>query len=270
MATRLHHDRVAGPQARRWLVMTHGIYGAGGNWRAIARRISDARPEWGIALVDLRGHGRSDHGESPHTIEACAADVAALIRELGELGDVCAMSGHSFGGKVALATRARAELAQTWLLDASWSPRPDAATDPDNTVARVLAVMERLPRTWSRRDDFVAAIIADGHPATLGSWLAMNLVPDAAGRLALRLDLAQMHELLASYYATDLWAELSDPTRGDVELVIADRSTTVSAEDRAQLATAPAHVHGHHVEAGHWLHLDAPAAIVELFVRLLA
>jgi hypothetical protein len=39
----------------------------------------------------------------------------------------------------------------------------------------------------------------------------------------------------------------------------------VSAADRGRLAAAPPHVHVHYVTAGHWLHIDAPARVVDLF-----
>jgi esterase len=262
---RLHHERVAGPTTDRWLVMTHGIYGAGSNWRGIARKIVERRPEWGVVLVDLRLHGRSEAGDPPHTVAACAEDLAALIRELG---DIHALAGHSFGGKTALATRSLVDLAQTWVLDASPSTRPDAMRDPDNSVLRVLELMERLPRTWPKRDDFIAAVIAAGHDAALAQWLAMNLIP-GDGTLVNRLDLAALRALLADYYAIDLWTAAFEP-RGDLEVVIAARSSAISTADRARLAAAPAHVHAHLVvDAGHWLHIEAATQVVDLFVERL-
>ena len=266
MPARLHHERIARSDTApaHWLALTHGIYGAGSNWRSIARKIHERRPEWGVVLVDLRQHGRSEPGEPPHTIAACADDLRALFTELG---DVRAMAGHSFGGKVVLAARPLVEMAQTWVLDASPSRR-DATADASNTVMRVLELMERSPRRWARRDDFVDAVVAEGHDIGLARWLAMNVVPDAAGDLVLRLDLAALRTMLADYYATDLWDVLEAP--GDtIELVIAERSSTVTAADRGRLAAAPPHVHVHTIDAGHWLHIEAPAAVVELFAARL-
>jgi pimeloyl-ACP methyl ester carboxylesterase len=268
---RLHHERIArsGSAPSQALLLTHGIYGAGSNWRSIARRLVERRPQWAVELVDLRQHGRSEPGDPPHDIAACAGDLAALA---GELGDVRAIAGHSFGGKVVLATRALAPagLRQTWVLDASPSARPAAEGDPDNLVAGVLRLMEGLPRTWATREEFVAAVEAAGHERPLAQWLAMNLVPAEQGRLASRLDLGAIRAMLADYYARDLWPALLDPALpGEVELVIADRSPSLIAADRARLAEAPPHVHVHHIEAGHWLHIDAPGAVVDLFARQL-
>jgi pimeloyl-ACP methyl ester carboxylesterase len=263
---RLHHERIARSEIppERWLVMTHGIYGAGSNWRGIARAINNRRPTWGVVLVDLRNHGRSEPGEPPHTIDACAGDLEALIGELAATGPVDALAGHSFGGKVVLATRARVAVRQTWMLDASPSARSVLDEDPRSALG-VLAMLEQLPKTWPRRDDFVAAVVAAGHSLALAQWLAMNVVPQD-DTYVLRLDVAALREMLASYFETDLWQAVA-ADRGDLELVLADRSTTVNAADRARLATSAPHVHVHHVDAGHWLHIDAPAAIVDLFAR---
>jgi pimeloyl-ACP methyl ester carboxylesterase len=264
---RLHHERIARSDTApaHWLALTHGFFGAGSNWRSIARKLNERRPEWGVVLVDLRQHGRSEPGAPPHTIAACADDVRAL---LVELGDVRAIAGHSFGGKVVLATRGLVDVSQTWVLDASPSRRRDPAHAPPGTVERVLALMERSSRTWAARDDFVAAVVGDGHDVGLARWLAMNLVPEQAGGLALRFDFAALRELLADYYATDLWDVLEAPG-GDVEVVVAEHSQTVSAADRGRLAAAPRHVHVHYVPAGHWLHIDAPALVVDLFASRL-
>ena len=267
MPARLHHERIARSETTpsRWLALTHGIYGAGSNWRSIARKINERRPEWGVVLVDLRQHGRSEPGEPPHTIAACAEDLRAL---LASLGDVRAIAGHSFGGKVVLATRRLVDVSQTWVLDSSPSRRGDPAADRSNTVMRVLGLMERLPRTWARRDDFVAAVAGDGHDVGLARWLAMSLVPDPAGAFVLRFDFEALREMLADYYATDLWDVLEAPG-GDVEVVVAEQSSTISAADRGRLAAAPPHVHVHYVTAGHWLHIDAPARVVDLFASRL-
>jgi esterase len=262
MPARLHHERVAAATATRWLALVHGIYGSGGNLRTIARKLVERRPEWGIALVDLRGHGRSELGDPPHTIAACADDVRAFIAALDVPVD--ALAGHSLGGKVMLAARASVHAQQTWVLDAS----PSAGAPDDRDSVALLAVMEQLPARWTRREDFVAAITAAGHPASLGQWLAMNLVADGSG-FALRLDLGAMRALLASYFATDLWAALADPAPGAVHLVVATRAHTLSSADRARAAALPPHVTIHEVPTGHWLHVEAPATVVDLLASSL-
>ena len=246
--------------------MTHGIYGSGANWRSIARKIVERRPEWGAVLVDLRGHGRSERGAPPHTIAACADDLRACF---DGAGGVEVIAGHSFGGKCVLALRgAKYPVTQTWVLDSTPSVRPGMWERPDNDVRQVWEAMRELPKTWAKRDDFVAALLARGHSKTLAQWLAMSLHPNEAGGVTLALELDAVEAMLADYYAIDLWSAVEDASLpGEVQMVIAERSDTVSAADRARLAAEPPErrVHTHLIPAGHWLHLDAPAAVIDLF-----
>jgi esterase len=264
---RLHHERIASSETTpsRWLLLTHGIYGSGGNWRTIARKLVERRPEWGVALVDLRQHGRSEPGVAPHTIAACAEDIRALA---DELGDVHALAGHSFGGKVMLAARSILSVEQTWVFDSSPSGRPEGLSGARNTVLLVLELLERLPRTWSRREDFIAAAVEGGLDPSIAQWLAMNVTPEpsagAGGALVLRLDPRAMREMLESYFATDLWPAVEDPAHGRVDLVVATRGETFSDADLARMPSLPPHVHVHRVEAGHWLHVETPSAVLDL------
>jgi hypothetical protein len=124
--------------------------------------------------------------------------------------------------------------------------------------------MERLPKTWARREDFIAAVIAAGQEPGVAQWLAMNLVAGEGG-FVLRLDLAAIRAMLTDYFARDLWTEALSPDGGALEIVIADRSRTLDTADRARLERAPPHVGVHHVDAGHWLHIEAQPAVIDLF-----
>ena len=245
MIARLHHELVG--NSRRCLALAHGMLGSGPNLRGIAKGIVARRPEWSVALVDLRAHGRSEVGDPPHTIEACAADVVALPIAFD------AIAGHSFGGKVALAVRRLKGLEQTWVLDANPGVR-----EPTGTVADVVGLLERLPKTWARRDDFIAAVVAAGHDKPFATWLAMNIHDGA-----LRLDLVAIRALLDDYGHHDAWEAVGP----GVELVVADRSAAIGVLDQQRALAAGAHVH--HVDAGHWLHVEAPAAVIDLFATTL-
>src|SRR5688572_9566667 len=115
MPARLYRELIG--DADRRLLITHGIYGSGANWRAIARKVTEQRRDWGVVLVDLRGHGRSELCDPPHDLAPCDGDLRALI---DEVPGIEAIARHSFGGKVLLATRALAPaVRQTRMFDAS-------------------------------------------------------------------------------------------------------------------------------------------------------
>ena len=286
MNAALHHELVApATPPVAWVLMTHGIFGSGGNWRSIARKLVERRPGWGAVLVDLRAHGRSEVGDPPHTLVSCAEDLRELDRVLAEQGrPVRAAVGHSFGGKVVLALRALtahgvttvrpADLLQTWVLDASPSARPEAlAADADNTVRRVLEILEQLPAQHASREAFVDAVVGTGQTVGLAQWLAMNLEP-AGAAYQLRLDLPVIRQLLTDYYHRDLWNAVEDAAMpGELHVVYAGRSAALSHADRERLAahfqkTGLTSVHLI-ADAGHWMHIDAPEAVVELLAGAL-
>ena len=157
------------------------------------------------------------------------------------------------------------------MLDSTPSTRAGTWDAADNTVRTLWEAMKELPRAWSHRDEFVAAVVARGPAEPIVRWLAMNLQPDPDGgaTVRLRLDLDAIKAMLDDYFARDLWPAVEDPAlAGEVRMVVAARSTTVSSDDRARLAAEPPgrRVHTHVVVgAAHWLHVDSPAAVVELF-----
>jgi esterase len=272
----LHHDLIAGEGASAWMLVIHGLFGSGQNWRSFARRVTGQRPEWGIVLVDLREHGRSQGALPPHTLGAAAEDLADLAAVLGFDGKpVRAIAGHSFGGKVALRYRAEAgpDLRATWVFDASPSERPNAMFESEpGGVVWVVEQLESLPQEFEDREAMVRALVERGLEQGVALWLAMNLEPRKGdGRHVLRLDLASIRSLLSDYYAQDLWGAIEDEEApGDVFVIAAGRSSALDEDDRAylaRLANERPRVHYHEIaEAGHWVHVDALDPLVELVV----
>ena len=94
MALNLVHETVgSGPP----LVVLHGLFGAGSNWRGIARELMATHT---VVCVDLRNHGASPWADAMNYL-AMADDVKQLIGRLGLTRP--AVLGHSMGGKTAMA-----------------------------------------------------------------------------------------------------------------------------------------------------------------------
>src|SRR5512139_1813210 len=263
LAHSLVTDTDAAPE--RWMLFVHGILGTRSNWRGLARRFVRRRPEWGAVLVDLRQHGDSQGFAGPHTVAAAARDLAALSPAIP--GSLRGVVGHSFGGKVALAyARERgSELSDVFLVDSMPGPRPEARNSGD-TLA-LLEVLERLPFPFVDRDAFVDALAEAGITRGIGQWLAMNLERHADGGLHLRTDLASIRELLADYFAIDLWPAFEHPAEGvRTTAIVGGQSKAFSPADlersrRASLANPL--VRTEVIEhAGHWVHVDAPVELM--------
>jgi esterase len=260
----LHHTRVTGAGAtpERWLLMLHGIYGSGRNWGTIARRLVEARPEWGVLLVDLRNHGQSRGFAGPHTLAASAADLDRLVEHLDF--HAAAVMGHSFGGKVALvyAQHHGQGLRQVWVMDSTLAVR-----EPEGSAWRIIESMRALPAEFPSRAEAVAAIQGAGYDPGLAQWLAINLEP-VEGRYRWRIDWDVMEEMLRDYFRTDLWETLvHPPAEAEIHIVKATESNSLDdeAERRVEMAgTANGRVFLHRLEGGHWINTDNPEAVIEL------
>jgi pimeloyl-ACP methyl ester carboxylesterase len=262
----LAHTRVTGKDATptRWLLVLHGIYGSGRNWGTIARRLVEARPEWGVLLVDLRNHGGSRGFPGPHTLAATAKDVDRLVEHLGI--DATAVMGHSFGGKVALVYAAHhggaGQLRQVWVMDSALSVR-----EPEGSAWRMIEVIRALPSEFASRAEAVEGIARAGYDEALGQWMAINLeLVDGVYRW--RLDWDVIEEMLRDYFRTDLWETVVRPP-GEVEIHIVKATESNSVDDEAvrrveAAATANPRVHLHQLQGGHWINTDNPQGVLDL------
>jgi len=77
------------------LLIVHGLFGSGRNWRAIARNISTDRQ---VHIVDMRNHGESFWNDD-NSYESMAEDLKEVISSLEGPVDVL---GHSMGGKASM------------------------------------------------------------------------------------------------------------------------------------------------------------------------
>lgn len=265
----LAHSLVTAESAdpTKLMLFLHGILGNRANWRGIARRFVAARPDWGAVLVDLREHGDSLGLDGPHGLKAVADDLAALERSLAST--VGGAIGHSFGGKVVLEwLRSRAnQSTEAWVIDASPSP-----SDPErdaSATAEVLRTLDGLPRSWPSREAFVAALAEAGQPRSIAEWLAMNLRRTDDGGRRFGPELSIIRALIEDYARADCWDIVEAPPPGcSLGLVIGDESKAFSPSDRERaerIAGRNPQVSVHIVEgAGHWVHVDAPGAILTI------
>ncbi len=93
---RVHYNRTGGDLPK--LVLAHGVTDDGLCWTPLARALES---EFDIVMVDARAHGESEAPEAGYEPATLAADLAAVIREIGL--DRPAILGHSMGAITALA-----------------------------------------------------------------------------------------------------------------------------------------------------------------------
>jgi pimeloyl-ACP methyl ester carboxylesterase len=268
--THLGHQRVVAEGARpqRWLWFLHGFLGRGENWRSFARRLTERCPQWGCVLVDLPLHGESRAWPGQPTVPAAAAALQELAWRLGAPE---VLVGHSFGGRVALAAAAIEPpgLNRVWVLDAAPAT---AAPRNDGTTAAVMRALHASPGPFSDRRDFTQRLQDRGVDRPVAAWLAKNL-ERRDGQLVFGLALDGLQAMLADHDQRNYWGALEEPPAGiRFDFVLAGRQSVVTDSDRERLRrlAASGRVQLHALpEAGHWVHVDAPEALLELLTASL-
>lgn len=246
------------------LYILHGFLGAGRNWASFARRLVARRADWSALLVDLRLHGDSRIAEGPHTVDSAAADVAALHREGAGHGRPCAVIGHSFGGKVALALGPLLvpDLRQAWIVDST--PAPSRGTGSSGSM---LDMLDASPPEFVDREAAVRHVMGRGFDEATARWMATNLARSGS-RWAWDLDRAALRELLDSFALADLWNVVADVPGGvDLHFVRASNGSIMTDEDAKRVEAAGddgSAVHLHDLQGGHWLHIDNPVGLLGL------
>lgn len=262
--------RNAKSSPERVLLMLHGVFGMGTNFRTIAGRLCEQNPGWAVVLADLRGHGQSQGFLPPHTLPSAAADVLRLAGSL-EL-PVHAIAGHSFGGKVLLATLAEQPgwIRTAFVLDSDPGvAQVDAAS---SLVLRVLEALEALPPVLPTREYFQTELTARAFPAAIVAWLAMNVRRDGDA-YSLRLDLPAIRSLLEDYRTRDYFPLLEEQPCGALHYLIAGKGSALGAasHDRVMALSARGQLTAHMlVNAGHWLHVDDSEGVLKLLSAGLA
>jgi pimeloyl-ACP methyl ester carboxylesterase len=240
------------------MLLLHGLAGYAGEWDRSARLL---RAEYTVFALDQRGHGNSTRQPRNLSREAFVEDCAAAIRHIG-LGPVT-LVGQSMGASTAMLTAAaHPDLARSLVIIEGSPDGPDTL-DPDPDGARQIGESLKawpvpFPDPAAARSFFEsrgfdpAAWIAGLESRTDGLWPRWNA--DAL--------VACMADLQSRNYWTQ-WRSIQAPTLvifGEHGIFPSGHGEDIVQElPGATLVTVP--------DAGHDVHLDAPAAWVEALQR---
>ncbi|MFC9248669.1 alpha/beta fold hydrolase [Streptomyces sp. NPDC057136] len=246
----LHHtDR---PGNGPTLLLVHGWGGDGAEWSAHRRLWVHRR----VVVPDLRGHGRSPRPRSGYGPRDYAADLAALLDELGT-GPVVAV-GHSMGGQVVTALA----------VEHPWLVRALVVLDP--AYGADAAELQRLPGeqralraegpAWAVR--FLAGAFRADAPDGLRAVRARHeTLMGAMNPEVLALSRDGMYLAPDAFGARDAAAAYLARRRCPVLAVYATHRAAVWERTTA----APAWSRTVEWEGcGHYLHEERPRALVEL------
>lgn len=97
----------------------------------------------------------------------------------------------------------------------------------------------------------------------------MNLERDG-DRLRWKLDWEAIEAVLRDFFATDVWSVIENPPAElEVHVIRALKSDSIETAGAERLLAAgerTGKVHLHEVDAGHWLNVDNPEAVLDLLV----
>lgn len=239
-------------------VLLHGFLGSGRNLRSLATAWLAADPSRRFLLPDLTGHGGSLPMPPGTDLTTMARDVVETARAKGFNGPL-ELVGHSLGGRVSLAASLAvpSEVASVTLLDISPNPVPVDLSES----GMVLNVLLQAPETAANRREMRAALTSRELSEPLADWLVMNLVSTPEGGVRWRFDRQALSELHSRVNGVDLWAALQRPG-AKVRCICGGRSRYVTDADAARMEAAGCPV-ALLPEAGHFVHVDAPQALLQ-------
>lgn len=253
------YTRSLGDQGSR-VVLCHGLFGQGRNWTQVAKALAtDHR----VLLVDMPDHGRSPWTER-FDYRGAAARVAELLAD-----EPAALVGHSMGGKVAMIAALAHPQAVERLCVVDVAP----VTYPDGSeFERFVAAMRALDlTTLASRDEADARLSAAVPDPTVRAFLLQNLRREGeAWRWQLNLDVLGDDLDTIRGWPEDAVAGLP-PYLGPVLWVAGSRSDYVRDDHAATMERWFPRVRRVTVkDAGHWVHSEQPAVVVEVLRRFLA
>lgn len=227
------------------------------NLRTVARRLLAAHPSLWFVLPDLRGHGNSETGASPHTLGECARDLARLESELGQ--DAMCRIGHSFGGKVVLERFCQSP-ALTVLMDTLPESTPN--DDPSREwMRKLIQQLSNVPTPLASRAELNQHLGSYGSDAQFCAWMGTNLTSVKSGGFSWRFSLPTIGELIEDYWDRNLMGVLGHDS--DVHVLFGQNSERFSADTVARLANQVGIEKLHEIEgAGHWIHADNPEGTI--------
>lgn len=235
------------------LVILHGLFGSGDNWRTIAKSFES---DYTVYLCDMRNHGQSFRDETM-TYSGMASDIAMFCGH-NNLENII-LIGHSMGGKTAMqVVHDYPELVQKLVVvdiaPKLYPPHHDDILDGLQAID--------FEQVHSRRE--IQAILADYIDSVMvQQFLTKSMICDDDGcRCLFNIPvLVDQYDYIAAAPDFEENFETNTPTL----FLAGELSNYILSSDHAKMQHHFKNMHVMSVpKAGHWLHAEAPNLCVEL------
>jgi pimeloyl-ACP methyl ester carboxylesterase len=240
------------------LLILHGLFGSGGNWRSVARELSATHR---VLCVDLRNHGGSPWADSMAYADM-AGDVLRVIEREGLVQS--AVMGHSMGGKTAMALALLHPQAVGRLILADIAPVVYA--DRLSPFAEAMRGIDLL--TAGSRGEIQQRLAGAVPDANVVPFLMQNLVSRDA-QFGWRINLAGIGAAIPTL------SGFPDELRGlqytgPVQVIAGGRSDYVEHHDGRDYRPMFPKTRIDVIDsAGHWVHADEPQRFLALVRKTL-
>lgn len=239
------------------LVILHGLFGTLDNWQTQAKAFAD---HYSVYILDQRNHGRSPH--------LPAFDYPTMAEDLHQFLDQhwiyeTFLMGHSMGGKTAMEYALRYPDHVQKLIIVDIAPK-EYAPGHEAIFAGLNAFDPATITSRQEAEDYLAPKVPD---PGVRQFLLKNLSRNKTGGYEWKMNLPVIQEKYADILQPP---QAEGPYNGPTLFIRGERSSYVLDEDlprihryfpRAQLLTIPG--------AGHWVHAEAPEALLDAVLQFL-
>jgi len=254
--TRLLNSQIYGEvTAQPALLIVPGLFGAGRNWRAIAKRLCCDRQ---VITVDMRNHAGS-FWDAGHSYDDLADDLAGVLAQFNGPVDVM---GHSMGGKAAMVLALRNPVNMNRLIVVDIAPVGYSHSQMSNITAMQDLDISTIARR-SEVENLLATKIKDGPTR---AFLAQSLDLSGNGnRWVLNLDaLARNMDHIIGF------PDISGRFCNAALFIKGGASDYILPRFMAKIKTLfPNAVLREVPGAGHWVHAEAPRAFIDVVTDFL-
>lgn len=234
------------------IIILHGLFGTLDNWQTIAKHLAEDNS---VYLLDQRNHGRSPHSDD-FDYEIMAEDLHEFMENNWMYN--ATIIGHSMGGKVAMqfAMQYPDMVKQMIIVDIA----PKAYEGGHQTIFDALLALD-LDAISSRKeaDAFLEARISD---FGVRQFLLKNLSRDKSGQYYWKMNLPVIYRQYQAILGTIKGENTSEVEslfiRGGRSQYIQDKDLPLIQNffPNSTLKTID--------KAGHWVHAEAPKALLTL------
>jgi len=238
------------------LLIAHGLFGSGRNWRAIAKRLSSDRQ---VITVDMRNHGGS-FWDTHHSYHDLADDLAAIVSHINGPVDILA---HSMGGKAAMVLAVRNPLHLHRLIIVDIAP----VTYTHSHIANIDIMRNLDIENLTRRSEAEKTLNNQIHDPATSAFLAQGLeLSETGNRWIFNLDaMADNMEDLVGF------PDLSALYQNEVAFIKGGVSEYISPEHMPRIKQMFPHSSVREIAgAGHWAHAEATRQFIDTVTGILA